>query len=54
MDEKEVQLMIESTKLLRDMCEANHEYTSTINKELQKLLGVISSIEARVSKLEAK
>ena len=54
MKAKEIQLMIDSTKLLRDMCKNNHDYTLTLNKELQKLVQVIASIEARVSELEGK
>jgi len=54
MDEKEVQLVIDSTKLLRDMCQNNFDYTSTLKKELQRLVEVTASIEARVRELEAK
>lgn len=52
MDEKEIQLMIDSTKLLRDMCQNNFDYTSTLKKELQSLVEVTASIAHRVSELE--
>ena len=54
MDEKEVQLVIDSTKLLRDMCQNNFDYTSTLKKELQSLVEVTASIAHRVSELEKK
>lgn len=54
MTAEEMQLMVDSTKLLRDMCSNNHEHTKSLNIELQKLVKVIMAIEERVSKLEKK
>ena len=54
MNVEEITLIMNSTKILKDMCTNNHEHTKTINKELQKLVKVIMTIEARVKKLEAK
>ena len=54
MNVEEITLIMDSTKILKDMCSNNHEHTKSLNTELQKLVKVIMRIEARVSKLEAK
>jgi len=52
MNVEEITLVMDTTKILKDMCFNNYEHTRNINKELQKLVKVIMTIEARVKKLE--
>ena len=52
MNVEEITLIMDSTKILKDMCANNHAHTKSINIELQKLIKVIMAIEERVSKLE--
>jgi len=54
MNVKEITLIMDTTKALRDMCANNHDHTKTLNQEVQKLVKVMIAIEQRVSKLEAK
>ena len=54
MNVEEITLIMDSTKILKDMCSSNHAHTKSLNIELQKLVKVIVSIEERVSKLEGK
>ena len=54
MNVKEITLIMDTTKALRDMCANNHDFTKTLNQEVQKLIKVMIAIEQRVSKLEAK
>ena len=52
MNIQEINLIMDTTKALRDMFSSNHQHTMTLNKEVQKLIKVIMDIEQRVSKLE--
>tara|TARA_R100001591_G_scaffold64028_1_gene73818 strand:+ start:19 stop:189 length:171 start_codon:yes stop_codon:yes gene_type:complete len=52
MNIQEINLIMNTTKALKDMCSSNHQHTMTLNKEVQKLIKVIMDIEQRVSKLE--
>ena len=52
MNVEEITLVMDSTKLLKEMCNSNHDHTKVINQELQKLLKVVMVLERRVSKLE--
>jgi len=54
MNVEEITLIMDSTKILKDMCSSNHAHTKSLNIELQKLIKVIMAIEERVSKLEGK
>ena len=54
MNVQEITLIMDTTKALRDMCANNHDFTKTLNQEVQKLVKVMIAIEQRVSKLEAK
>ena len=54
MNVEEITLVMDTTKILKDMCANNHAHTKSLNIELQKLVKVIMSIEERVRKLEAK
>jgi len=54
MNVEEITLIMDTTKVLRDMCANNHDHTKTLNQEVQKLVKIMIAIEERVSKLEAK
>ena len=54
MNVEEITLVMDSTKLLKEMCNSNHDHTKVINQELQKLLKGVMVLERRVSKLEKK
>tara|TARA_B100000900_G_scaffold268538_1_gene229247 strand:+ start:497 stop:664 length:168 start_codon:yes stop_codon:yes gene_type:complete len=54
MNVEEITLVMDTTKILKDMCANNHAHTKSLNIELQKLVKVIMAIEERVSKLEGK
>jgi hypothetical protein len=54
MNVEEITLIMDSTKILKDMCSSNHAHTKSLNIELQKLVKVIMAIEERVRKLEGK
>ena len=61
MNVEEITLIMDSTKILKDMCTTNHAHIKSLNIELQKLVKVVMDInedlqkvEKRLNKLEAK
>jgi uncharacterized protein YqfB (UPF0267 family) len=61
MNVEEITLMMDSTKILKDMCSSNHAHTKSLNMELQKLVKVIMEInealqevDQRLNRLETK
>jgi len=54
MNVEEITLIMDTTKILKDMCANNHAHTKALNQEVQKLVKIMIAIEERVSKLEAK
>jgi len=61
MNVEEITLIMDTTKLLKDMCSNNHAHTKSLNIELQKLVKVIMGInealqevEQRLNRLETK
>ena len=54
MNVEEITLIMDTTKLLKDMCSNNHAHTKSLNIELQKLIKVIMAMEERITKLETR
>jgi hypothetical protein len=54
MTQSELEIIYETTTTLNKMCQSNHDYSTQLVAELQKLVGVIKQQETRIAKLEAK
>ena len=54
MTKSELEIIYETTSTLNKMCQSNHDYSTQLVAELQKLVGVIKQQETRIAKLEAK
>ena len=54
MTRSELEIIYETTSTLNKMCQSNHDYSTQLVAEIQKLVGVIKQQETRIAKLEAK
>lgn len=54
MNVEEITLIMDSTKILKDMCSSNHAHTKSLNIELQKLVKVVMGINEDLQKVQEK
>jgi len=54
MNVEEITLIMDSTKILKDMCSSNHAHTKALNIELQKLVKVVMGINEDLQKVQER
>jgi hypothetical protein len=54
MTKSELEIIYETTSTLNKMCNSNHDFSKTIVEEMKTLVKIITTMELRLQKMEAK
>ena len=54
MTKSELEIIYKTTSTLNEMCNSNHDFSKTIVEEMKTLVKIITTMELRLQKMEAK